>query len=291
MLVLLIVVDRGLPGPGSAGSCNESEVYGRWLRGQQRHEDGPVCLGSGDVYSPTRPLVGYCFDNAGYRLGLTALIDNDCCGTNTWPMTTQLAESSATAFDPTAGRFTAQAGRPDAWSDVDPASLTPLMRALLVIDGTVTKILEAYFLEPVDVQRISQSIDELGAADTWLDADAGEHVVNREVVLVGRESQRVYTYAQSTIMLDRLTGRMEAGLDADNLGLGRILLDSEAEMRRECLWYGRQRLAKLPPPMSVHVDEALVSRTYRVIRGGSPLMMITERFPPDVSSNPTEGRR
>ncbi|MFW2404921.1 MAG: chorismate--pyruvate lyase family protein [Gammaproteobacteria bacterium] len=206
-------------------------------------------------------------------------------------MTAQFAESSATVFDPTAGRFVAQARRPDAWSDVDPASLTPLMRALLVIDGTVTKILEAYFLEPVDVQRISQSVDDLGGADVWLEANAGERIVRREVVLVGRASQRVYTYAQSTIMLDRLTGRMEAGLDADNFGLGRILLDSAAEMRRECLWYGRQRLAHLPAPLMAHADEALVSRTYRVIKGGSPLMMITERFPPDVSDNPNERRR
>jgi hypothetical protein len=49
-------------------------------------------------------------------------------------MTAQFAESSATLFDPTAGRFTAQARRPSSWSDVDPASLTPLMRALLVIE-------------------------------------------------------------------------------------------------------------------------------------------------------------
>ncbi|NND36241.1 MAG: DUF98 domain-containing protein [Gammaproteobacteria bacterium] len=206
-------------------------------------------------------------------------------------MTAQFAASSTAVFDPTAGRFIAQARRPSVWSDVDPASLTPLMRALLVIDGTVTKILEAYFLEPVDVQRISQSTDKLGAADVWLDADAGERIVNREVVLVGRESQRVYTYAQSTIMRDRLTDRMEAGLDADNFGLGRILLDSAAEMRRECLWYGRQRLANPPPPMSAHADEALVSRTYRVIKDGAPLMMITERFPPDVANNQLERRR
>ena len=291
MLVLLIFVDRGLPGPGSAGICNESEVYGRWVRGQHRHANGSVWAGTGVRYSQTRPLFGYCSDNAAYSLGITVLIDNDCGGTNTWGMTAQFAASSATLFDPTAGRFIAQARRPASWSDVDPASLTPLMRALLVIDGTVTKILEAYFLEPVDVQRISQSTDTLDAADVWLDADAGERIVNREVVLVGRESQRVYTYAQSTIMRDRLTGRMEAGLDADNFGLGRILLDSAAEMRRECLWYGRQRLANPPPPMAAHVDEALVSRTYRVIQGGSSLMMITERFPPDVSNNPIERRR
>lgn len=157
------------------------------------------------------------------------------------------------------------------------------MRALLVIDGTVTKVLEAYFLEPVEVQRIAQSVDQLDKADAWLEAAAGTPVVNREVVLVGRESQQAYTYAQSRIMLGRLTGRMEQRLDDENFGLGRILLDSAAEMRRECLWYGSERLTALPSILAELETDQLVSRSYRVIKDGLPLMLITERFPPELA--------
>ena len=198
-------------------------------------------------------------------------------------MSARIAEVSMTDFDPTVGRFTAQHRRPDTWSDVVPASLSPRMRALLVIDGTVTKILEAYFLEPVDVRRIEQSVTELAETDDWLEAPASSRVIDRAVLLVGRDSQRVYTFAQSKIVLDRLSGRMEERLGDENFGIGRILLDSAAEMRRECLWYGAERPAELPESMAEHRSTTLVSRTYRVIQSGRPLMMITERFPADIA--------
>ena len=76
---------------------------------------------------------------------------------------------------------------------------------------------------------------------------------------------------------------MEERLADENFGIGRILLDSAAEMRRECLWYGVERPAHLPKPMADHDGKPLVSRSYRVIQSGRPLMMITERFPADIA--------
>lgn len=168
------------------------------------------------------------------------------------------------------------------WSDVVPANLSALMRALLVVDGTVTKILEAYFLEPVDVRVLSQSVEILARPDRWLDADAGESVVDRAVVLAGGQTGRMYTYAESKIVVNRLSGRMQGRLDDESFGLGRILLDGEVETRRECLWFGRQRLEDPPGPVAAHGNGEFVCRTYRIIGGGRPLMSITEHFPLDL---------
>jgi chorismate-pyruvate lyase len=199
--------------------------------------------------------------------------------TNTCDVTILSASLQPSDFDPTAGRFAAQASRPADWLDVAPASLSPLLRTLLVVDGTVTKVLEAFFLEGIEVRRLMQTISVLDAADEWLDAEPGAEVVDRSVVLLGRETGRVYTFAQSRIMLDRLSVRMRNRLDDKLLGLGRILVDSAVEARRECLWYGRQRLAVVPPELESVRDQEFVCRTYRVIAGGRPLMTITERFP------------
>jgi len=196
------------------------------------------------------------------------------------------AAAQRSDFDPTEGRFVAQSSRPADWVDVNPAALQPLIRVLLVVDGTVTKILEAYFGEGIEVRRIGQSVEVLEEADEWLEAKRGEQIVVRSVMLVGRDTGRFYTYAKSRIVLSRLSARMQDGLDDKLIGLGRILLDAAAEVRRECLWYGRERLAALPDEMHGHgrCDSDFVSRSYRVIAHAYPLMIITERFPLDLGN-------
>ena len=66
------------------------------------------------------------------------------------------SQSDPECFDPFAGFFLAQAERPAGLEAVIAAELTPLQRALLVIDGTVTTFLEAWVLEPVLVTRLWQ---------------------------------------------------------------------------------------------------------------------------------------
>ena len=41
---------------------------------------------------------------------------------------------------------------------VDAAKLSPLQRTLLITDGTLTEILEAHFLEPIELRKLSQQI-------------------------------------------------------------------------------------------------------------------------------------
>ena len=72
---------------------------------------------------------------------------------------------------------------------------------------------------------------------------------------------------------------MVRGLDVEPAGLGRILLNSQLENRREVLWYGREQMADLPEAISVLTGHDFLSRTYRIIVGGQPMMLISEKFP------------
>lgn len=195
------------------------------------------------------------------------------------PVSDPAGDFGGAVFDPSQGLFVAQDERPGALSDVRLDTLSPLLRALLVIDGTVTKFLEAYTLEPIDILRLDQTTANLTQADSWLDAPVGAALVHRFTVLVGRESDRLYVYAESRIMFDRLSTSMQAGLEVERGGLGKILLDSAAETRREGLWYGAETRSDLRPEVAQRCDGAFVTRAYRVIANGMPLMMITERFP------------
>lgn len=194
--------------------------------------------------------------------------------------TAQLHQALAdSAFDPFADLMVMQAAKPQHWQPVDLRRLTPFQRALVSIDGTVTKFIEAYTLEPVEVLRLQQQEQRLHSQHHWLAAPAGTPVIARQVLLYGKYSATVYAYAVSLLLAERLSADVVRGLDVEPAGLGRILLNSQLENRREVLWYGQEQIADLPEAIEVYTGHDFISRTYRIIVGGQPLMLINEKFP------------
>jgi len=182
-------------------------------------------------------------------------------------------------FDPLSDLFVAQFAKPAQLGGVNLRALTPFHRALLVIDGTVTKFIEAYTMEPVETIRIGQERRRLSADQPWLEAAAGIEVLARTVYLKGRYSGTVHAYAVSLVVPERLPDPVRALLQDENGSLGRILLDHRLETRRDVLWYGREPLQDLPDAIRHLVGREVISRTYRIILGGQPVMLINEKFP------------
>lgn len=183
-------------------------------------------------------------------------------------------------FDPMADLFVAQSYRPAELEDINLRTLTPFQRALLTIDGTVTKFIEAFTMEPIDVIRLAQSVRPLEADHSWLEAAESTPVIRRQVLLQGRYSGVAYAYAASLILPDRISDDMRERLQSDGESLGRILLSGMVETRREILWYGREPAADVPEPVrDLLGDDYLISRTYRIIQSDRVLMMINEKFP------------
>ena len=182
-------------------------------------------------------------------------------------------------FDPFADLMVMQEAKPRHWQAVDLRMLTPFQRALLSMDGTVTKFIEAYALEPIRIIRLRQEEKMLMADHPWLSATTGTTVIARQVLLRGKYSATIYAYAVSLLIANRLPADVVRGLDVEPAGLGRILLNSQLENRREVLWYGREQMADLPEAISVLTGHDFLSRTYRIIVGGQPMMLISEKFP------------
>ena len=189
-------------------------------------------------------------------------------------------------FDPFADLFLAQETKPSDLETLDISTLTPFQRALLAADGTVTKLIEAYALEPVDVILLKQAEQTLSQAHAWLEAPAQSSVITREVLLRGQTTTTPYVYARSLLMPQRLTADIRRGLELEAGGLGRILLNSRIENRRELLWYGREVLSGIPPELGQLRNCAAISRTYRIIVSDQPAMLITEHFPLNADSPP-----
>lgn len=195
------------------------------------------------------------------------------------------------SFDPFADLMVMQAARPQHWRPVDLRTLSAFQRALVSMDGTVTKFIEAYTLEPVESVRLQQQEQQLRTDHPWLAAPAGTTVIARQVLLCGKYSATVYAYAVSLLLADRLPAEVVRGLDVEPAGLGRILLNSQLENRREVLWYGREQIPDLPEAIEAYTGNDFISRTYRIIVGCQPLMLINEKFPVTYPATPQTGTK
>ena len=179
--------------------------------------------------------------------------------------------------------FGAQFAKPSDLEEINLGRLTPFQRALLVIDGTVTRFIEAYTFSPVEVVLLRQETQTLSTNHAWLDAEKGTEVVARQVVLQtgqkdGQQST-IHVYATSIVALDRIPQPIREGLTLKGQGLGQLLQRSGLETRRDLLWWGLDRPTDLPESLHHLEGEPFLSRTYRVVTGGHPIILINERFP------------
>lgn len=186
-------------------------------------------------------------------------------------------------FNPLSDLLVAQLDRPPQLQDANLRALTPYQRALLTIDGTVTKFIEAYTMEPVIVSLIDQDTHSLEVDHPWLEIAAGTTVISRQVLLQGKYSKTLYAYAVSLLVHDQLPEVVREDLKVHPGGIGRVLIKNKLETRREVLWYGREQIDELPEPVNLMTDGRFLSRTYRIICQGNPFMLINEKFPVSVS--------
>lgn len=157
--------------------------------------------------------------------------------------------------------------------------LTRFQRVLLETDGTVTKILEAFAGEPMEVVKLLQVFDTAGDADADLHPGAGDEVLRRRVVLRGQRSHQSFLYAEAVVVLNRVAPTVLEGLLGTDRPIGTLLAEARAETFREILRTSREPAGAHGGHFGIDGTEDLISRTYRIIAGGRPSILITEKFP------------
>lgn len=161
----------------------------------------------------------------------------------------------------------------------DPGSLSLMQRILLVTDGTVTHIVEAYAGEPIQVVKLDQSFDTWASQSPDISLSENEPIVRRKVLLRGSRSQANYVYAESVILTDRLDPRVRDELISTEEPIGKILTHSRTETFREVIRSGRQPAGAVGQYFGIEESEPLIFRTYTINAGARPIMLITEKFP------------
>lgn len=173
-------------------------------------------------------------------------------------------------------------------------TLPPFLRALLVTDGTVTKMLEAYFWEPVVVDTLRQEFVTAAAEIPWIDVQAADQVLVRRARLRGADSGSHYAHALSLIRTERIPTSFRQRLIDREIGIGALIRDSGLESYREVMEIGVEparadgsvatdaptRGTSDPPAIGAAArTPAALFRTYRIIIDRAPVILISETFP------------
>lgn len=158
-------------------------------------------------------------------------------------------------------------------------SLTRFQRILLGADGTVTHILEAYADEPIEAVKLLQELDASNEGDTALDLPDGATVLRRRVLLRGIQSRRTLLYAEAVVVPERVGVDVMEGLIGTNKPIGRLLAENRTESFRQILVVDEERAGPCGHHFGVDPTATLIFRTYRIVSGRKPIMLITEKFP------------
>lgn len=154
-----------------------------------------------------------------------------------------------------------------------------LQQVLLTTDGSVGRILEVYADEPIEVEKLEQRTIPSGDPEPALDLAAEDERLLRRVILRGGRTGRAFIYAEVVAALERLHPTVRSGLLETPAPIGKLLTTVRAETLREILTAGREPAGAVGAHFGIGEEEEVFTRTYRIVGGGRPIMLITEKFP------------
>ena len=159
--------------------------------------------------------------------------------------------------------------------------LSPIQKILLGTDGSVTQLLESVTGHSVAVRTREQEVVKADAdAAENLGVAPGDEVNHRVVELLDAATGEVLVFAKYQTPIARLAPEFRDDLMRADIPIGKIIERHHIEARRELLT-ARVTPAKdeLYRIFSICKNEPLLSRQYRIIHGGEPLIFIEEQFP------------
>ena len=159
--------------------------------------------------------------------------------------------------------------------------LSNVQKILLGTDGSVTQLLEAVTGKEVGITTRIQEIvpAEPGVAQT-LDILPGSPVNHRVVDIKNNVTGEVLMHARSFTPVEHLPDAFREDLLKADIPIGKIIKKHTIEARREILSAGMVVASEETAGIfRICRGEPILTREYRIIHGGKPLIVITEQFP------------
>ena len=159
--------------------------------------------------------------------------------------------------------------------------LSPMQKFLLGTDGSVTQILEAITGNRIVIETRVQKIIPADPTTAERLGIGQEDPVNYRIVEIKTSAGgEVLIHAISHTPIARLSPEFKDDLMKADIPIGRIIQNHRIEARREILnaWVSpaSEEAGRI---FSLCSHEPLLSRQYRIIHNGEPLIFIEEQFP------------
>ena len=152
----------------------------------------------------------------------------------------------------------------------------------MVTDGTVTKSLEAWFWEPVKVEVLMNALEQSDSTVDGLEVVNGDRLLQREVVLKGEHSQKIFACARSTVSLKHLPYEIGNSLEKGEIGIGELLRQSGVETYRDIFNINFFKEPNADDLLLKKFQNEVLSRSYRIRVNGHPAIIVTEFFPIEI---------
>ena len=165
---------------------------------------------------------------------------------------------------------------------LDLSAIPRFLRALLVMDGTVTKALEAWFWEPVKVVAYHNEVHALKGTIIGLEAKQGDAILQREVTLQGSDTNSFFACARSSVFLKSLPKEVGEALEAGKIGIGELFREKGLETYREVIDIDYHASPKNDLLLASHLNSEIISRRYQIWVNAKPAIIVTEFFPVNV---------
>jgi chorismate-pyruvate lyase len=185
-------------------------------------------------------------------------------------------DSSTFLKVPRSGNTERGAERLALWS-----SLSPVQRALLGGDGSLTLLMSTLLGKEVKVALTEQQVTQLKRGDEAVMLKRGAKVIRRNVRLYV-EPDRNLVFASSIIAFDRLYTAIAEDLLAGRETIGLLLRKHRLETFRELVDWGAATTPE--DALGFFRRSDMFYRSYRIINRTQPIMLVTEYFDREVLS-------
>jgi len=182
-------------------------------------------------------------------------------------------------FEPLSGFRPAADHRGVADDPLQLATLPPFLRVLLVTDGTVTKSIEAYFWEPIEVDVLTHAYKASERDYPHIEVVPADPILRRCVILRGKITRTAYAFAASVIAGNRVPADMKHELIEGTKGIGELLRASKKETYRELSGIRRAEAGEWAMHLGVEKTASVLIRDYTIRLDGRAAIQIEEVFP------------
>lgn len=161
---------------------------------------------------------------------------------------------------------------------IDLNMLNIFQRIILATNCTLTRVLEAAFLDKIYLEKINEKVMTWQGEYKALELKGGEQVLEREVLLRGKKDIN-YLYAKSFIVLERLNEEFRNELLNTKTSIGHIWTKHKTELYKVFTNFSIESAGELYKFFDIEPDDIIFKRTYVVYNEGKPIDIIMENFP------------